>query len=86
MFSLCYAQHPGYLLHIVFPFPSILQHYVEFNTCTITMLEKLPGVRSFDGSINHLAHHQVIFLVFWVGLASFLSFGLLSLHSWDVGH
>jgi hypothetical protein len=50
------------------------------------MLEKLPGVRSFDGSINHLAHHQVIFLVFWVGLASFLSFGLLSLHSWDVGH
>jgi len=40
----------------MFPSPSILQHYVEFDTRTIATLEKLLNVGSFGGSINHLAH------------------------------
>ncbi len=44
MLSLCYAQHLGYLLHIVFPSHGILQHNVEFNTCTIITLQKLLDV------------------------------------------
>jgi hypothetical protein len=35
----------------------ILQQYAEFDTCTITTLEKLFGVGSFGGFIDHLAHH-----------------------------
>jgi hypothetical protein len=57
IFSLCYTQCPSYLFHIVFPSQGILQDYVEFNTHTIIMLEKLIGVGSFSGSISHLAHH-----------------------------
>jgi hypothetical protein len=53
---LCYAQHPGYLLHILFPSLSILQHYVKFDTHTINMLEKLLGAKCFGGSIGHLIH------------------------------
>ncbi len=44
MFSLCYAQRLDYLLRIVFSFHGILQHNIEFNTCTIIMLEKLLDV------------------------------------------
>jgi hypothetical protein len=40
----------------MFPFLGILEHYAEFDICTITMLEKLYGVGSFGGFINHLAH------------------------------
>jgi hypothetical protein len=40
----------------VFPFPGILQHYIEFNIHTIITLEKLLGARSFGGFIGHLAH------------------------------
>jgi len=47
MFSLCYVQRPSYLLHTMFPFPSILQHYAEFHTCTIITLEKFISARSF---------------------------------------
>ncbi len=50
--SLCYAQCLGYLFHTMFPFLSILQHYVEFNTCTVITLEKSLGVGSFGGSMN----------------------------------
>jgi hypothetical protein len=57
MLSLCYAQCHGYLFHIMFPFSSILQHYAEFNIHTIAMLEKLLGVGTFGGFINHLTHH-----------------------------
>jgi hypothetical protein len=63
MFSLCYAQLFNYLFCIVFLFPSILQHYIKFNTCTIAMLGKLLGARSFGGFINHLAHHQATLLI-----------------------
>jgi hypothetical protein len=63
MLSLCYAQCPNYLFHRMFPSPCILLHYIEFDTRTITTLSKLLGVRSFDGSIGHLIHHQVIFLI-----------------------
>jgi hypothetical protein len=42
------------LLHIVFQFLCILQHYTEFDIHTIISLEKLLGVRSFSGYINHL--------------------------------
>ncbi len=52
---------------------SILLHYVELDTCTITTLEKLLGAGSFNGSINHLAHY-------WATFLSFLGrFGLLFL-------
>jgi hypothetical protein len=61
MFLLCYAQRLGYLLHTMFPSLSILQHHVKFNICTITMLEKILGARSFGGSINHLTHFQTTF-------------------------
>jgi len=57
MFLLCYTQHPSYLLSTMFPSLGILHHYVEFNIPTITMLEKLLGVGSFDGSIRHLICH-----------------------------
>ncbi len=56
MFSLCYAQRLGCLLCTMFPSLSILQHYAEFDTHAIVTLEKLLGVRSFGGFINHLAH------------------------------
>jgi len=56
MFLLCYAQRLGYLLFIVFPFPSILYHYAKFSTRTIATLQKLFGVGSFYGLIGHLAH------------------------------
>jgi len=62
--SLCYAQCLGYLFHTMFPFLSILQHYVEFNTCTVITLEKSLGVGSFGGSINHLVHCQSTLPVF----------------------
>ncbi len=39
----------------MFLFLGILQQYIEFNVCTIIMLEKLFGVKSFGGSIDHLA-------------------------------
>jgi hypothetical protein len=52
----------------MFPSPNILQHYIEFNTHTITMLEKLLGVESFGGSISRLVHHQAILLAFKVEL------------------
>ncbi len=48
----------------MFPFLGILEHYVEFNINTIVTLEKLFGVRSFGGSIDHSDHHQYIFPVF----------------------
>jgi hypothetical protein len=64
MLLLCYSQQPSYLLGTKFPSLSILQHYVEFDIRTIVMLEKLLGVRSFGGSIGHLAHCQAIFLAF----------------------
>ncbi len=53
--SLCYAQCPGYWFRTMFPSLSILQHYVEFNICALTTLEKLLGARSFGGFIGHLA-------------------------------
>jgi hypothetical protein len=45
------------------PSLGILQHYAEFDTCTIVMLEKLFGVKSFGVSIDHLACHQAILFV-----------------------
>jgi hypothetical protein len=47
----------------MFPSLSILHHYVEFNTCTITTLEKLLGVGSFDGSISHFVRGEATFLI-----------------------
>lgn len=40
MLSLCYAQCPSYLLHIIFLFLGILQHYVEYDSHTIVTLKK----------------------------------------------
>jgi hypothetical protein len=48
----------------MFPFPSILQHYIEFDICIITTLEKLLGVGSFGSIIGHLACCQAIFFAF----------------------
>jgi len=54
MFSLCYAQRSSYLFFTMFPFPCILQHYTEFDTHAIIMLEMLLGAGSFGGSISPL--------------------------------
>jgi len=43
MLSLCYDQCHSYLFRIMFPSLGTLQHYVEFDIRTITMLEKLFG-------------------------------------------
>jgi hypothetical protein len=68
MLSICYAYCPNYLFCTVFPSLGILQHYAEFDTCTITILEKLLGARSFDCSIHHLARCQTILLTSLNGL------------------
>jgi hypothetical protein len=52
MFSLCYAYELGYLLHVSFPSPSILQDYIEFDLHTIIRLENLFGVISFGGFVS----------------------------------
>jgi hypothetical protein len=51
-----YAQCPSSLLHIIFLSLVILQHYVEYDSCTIVTLEKLLGVGSFNTIAGHLAH------------------------------
>ncbi len=86
--SFLLAFIPVLILGLVFTSPSILQHYVQLYTCTITiaMLEKLLSVGSFGGSIGHLTCHQTILMFLWVGLASLLWFGLLPLHYWGVEH
>jgi hypothetical protein len=56
MLSFCYAQCPSSLLHIIFLSLAILQHYVEYDSCTIVTLEKLLGVGSFSTIAGHLAH------------------------------
>jgi hypothetical protein len=73
MLSLCYAQHLSYLLCTICPSPNILQYDVEFDICTIAMLDKLFGEGSFGGSIDHLARHQAILPIF------LNKFGLLSM-------
>jgi hypothetical protein len=47
----------------MFPSPSILQHYAKFNIRTLTTLEKLLGVRSFDGYNGHLACCQATLFI-----------------------
>jgi hypothetical protein len=42
----------------MFPSLGILQHYVEFDTHTIVMLENLFVGGSFNGFISHLVHRQ----------------------------
>jgi hypothetical protein len=56
MLSLCYAQCPSYLLHIIFLFLGLLQHYAKYDAHTIVTLEKLLGVGSFGTIVGHLAH------------------------------
>jgi hypothetical protein len=61
---ICYAWRLSYLMHIVFSSASILHHYDEFDLCTMDMLEKLLCTWSFNITVGHLAHCQVILLVF----------------------
>jgi len=68
MFSFCYAQQPSYLQHTIFPAPSILQHYIEFDARIVAMLEKLLGSGSFGTTVGHLVSCQVIFLASSRGL------------------
>jgi hypothetical protein len=56
----------------MFPFLVILHHYAEFDIHTIIILEKLLGVRSFGGFINHYFIVMPFFLLLWVGWASLL--------------
>ncbi len=70
----------------MFPSPGILQHYAKFESHTIIMLEKVFGVGSFNGSIDHLAHCHAILIFFRVSLASLLWFKLLPPHFQGVGH
>jgi hypothetical protein len=55
----------------MFPFLGILQHYIEFDIHTIATLEKLLGVESFNGYINHLTCCQTIFFASSGGLGLF---------------
>jgi hypothetical protein len=48
----------------MFPSPGILQRYVKFESHTIIKLEKLFGVGSFGGSIDHLPHCHAILIIF----------------------
>jgi hypothetical protein len=65
----------------MFPSPSILQHYDEFNTHTIITLEKLLGAGSFGGFIGCLACHLILlafsnglglFSIVWIATSTFL--------------
>jgi hypothetical protein len=80
MFSLCYAQCLNYLLQIIFVSPSILQHYIEFDSHTMFTLEKLLGTWSFGITMSHLVYCKINLHVFSGGL-----FNLLPSPSWDVG-
>jgi hypothetical protein len=55
MLSFCYAQQLSYLQHTIFPSPSILQCYGEFDAHTIVMLKKLLRSKSFGTMVGHLA-------------------------------
>ncbi len=83
-----YAQHLSYLLHIVFPFLGILQHYIEFNSCTITRLENLLVVESFNIKIGHLTYLQVTLAFFSWGhlllMVRFATFAFLGCWVWIV--
>ncbi len=68
IFVMCYAQHFGYLFRIVFPSHGILQHDVEFDTCTIVTLEKLLDV----DLLVVLSIISPLFLLLWTSLASLL--------------
>lgn len=73
MFLLCYAQCFNYLLHMMFPSPCILQHCVEFDTHTITMLEKLfvCGILWwFYWSPSSSRHSSYFFEQVWLPLCS----------------
>jgi hypothetical protein len=52
------------------PFLGILQHYIEFDICTIVMLEKLLGVINFEpsGSILSLVASFCGGLLTWIGV------------------
>jgi hypothetical protein len=52
----------------MFPSPSILQNYIEFDIRTMVILEKLFGARSFGGFISYLDCHQAIIPTFLGGL------------------
>ncbi len=54
MLSFYYVHRPNYLQHIVFPLIGILQHYIEFDACTIAMLKKLLALGSFNTTMGHL--------------------------------
>jgi hypothetical protein len=71
MLSLCYAQCLNYFLHTMFPSLGILQHYAEFDTCTIATSEKLLGVGSFVHSIGQLVYHQATLPISLGGLCLF---------------
>ncbi len=85
MLSLCYPQCSGYLLHIAFPSPYILQHYAKFDTRTIVTLEKLLGVGSLGGFINHLACHQVALPIFSSRFSFLFVVWTTTPHSWMLG-
>jgi hypothetical protein len=70
----------------MFPSPSILKHYIEFDIDTIITLEKLFGVGSFNGSINDLICHQTNFPASSGGLSLLSIVRTITLHFWDVGH
>jgi len=58
-----------YLLCTILPSFGILWHYVEFDSCIITTLEKLLGVGSFDIIMGHLVFRHVNLLTSLEGFA-----------------
>jgi hypothetical protein len=83
MLSLCYAQHPSYLFHIVFSSLNILQHYVDFDIRTIVTL--VFGTRSFDGSISYLVRCQAILLTSLSKLDLLSIVRTIASHFWMLG-
>jgi len=65
----------------------ILQHYGEFDSHTIAMLEKLLGTKYFNTTMGHLDCHQVSLLVFLGGIGLPLMVKLVALAflgCWDL--
>jgi len=63
-----------------------LQHFVEFDTCTIAMLEKLLGARYFGGFIGPLIRHHATFFTSSSTLSLLFAVWTTTPTFWGVGH
>jgi hypothetical protein len=80
MLLFCYASNQA-TYSVIFLSLGSLQQYIEFDARTITMLEKILGLRFFGTIVGHLTHCHVIFLVSLgeLGLLSMVQHATLAL-------